>query len=383
MARKKVEVTNPEHEKLIEVLKFTPCTYKIQLWGYGGEKVMGVVDREVWDYCMDNQVDLSEIAWGDEDSVEGMGLDIDKLPFPPGSWYECDGLTHVNGASRVASTIQIDDENGNTVFQRSLEDCDGLGDSPELGFEDEVFIGQRSPGEVVFVGQSNEKGTFFEGEIELKSPFDSSKLSLTIEEVDGEEIVTGVQYDGEEIDNWGGNTDGKSSNFDMYLVLENKEFERYEPGEKDWGHPESGPSPSDWERSPKFDFEKVKPTIPGWYTATWGSWGTAYGSIYWNGTNFGEWEHGIFKPVNNVQSWSGYNWDTSDWANQPAEPVDVKCNHKKCGWVGMRSDMTEDDDHNDICPNCGNVDWEWIDYDPNTKEGRKNREKYIKQGETV
>ena len=39
-----------EQQKLIEVLKFTPRTYKIQLWGYGGEYVMGTVDRKIYDY---------------------------------------------------------------------------------------------------------------------------------------------------------------------------------------------------------------------------------------------------------------------------------------------------------------------------------------------
>ena len=38
--------TTDEHEKLIAHLKFTPRTYKIQLWGYGGEYVMGTVDRK-------------------------------------------------------------------------------------------------------------------------------------------------------------------------------------------------------------------------------------------------------------------------------------------------------------------------------------------------
>ena len=55
--------TVEEQEKLLQVLKFTPRTYKVSLWGYGGEKVMGTVDRKVWDYCMENQVDLSDIAW--------------------------------------------------------------------------------------------------------------------------------------------------------------------------------------------------------------------------------------------------------------------------------------------------------------------------------
>jgi len=80
--------TNAEKELLIDTLKFTPCTYKISMWGYGGEKVMGTVEREVWDYCMDNQVNLTDIAWSDEDTVQDeMDLDIDMLPFTPGSWY--------------------------------------------------------------------------------------------------------------------------------------------------------------------------------------------------------------------------------------------------------------------------------------------------------
>ena len=41
--------TITEQEKLIEVLKFTPRTYKIQLWGYGGEYIMGTVDRKIYD----------------------------------------------------------------------------------------------------------------------------------------------------------------------------------------------------------------------------------------------------------------------------------------------------------------------------------------------
>ena len=376
-----VEITNPEHDKLLEVLKFTPRTYKISMWGYGGEKVMGTVDRKVWDYCMENQVDLSDIAWSDEDSVrDNMGLDPDMLPFPPGSWYECDDMAHVNGVSRDAGTLQIEDEHGETVFQKSLEDCgDDDEDSPEWSCGDEVWITRAEAGQVVFVGSSNEKGTFFEADLPLTQPFDITKLTLCYDEIDGEEIVNGVTYDGEEIDNWGGSTDGKSSDFTMCLVKENNEWDRYEPEEKDWGHPPYGTSPSTWESSPKFKFNKQQPTIPGYYSVNWAG-GSTYGSLYWDGTAFGEWEYGKFNPVNQkgVKTWSGYNWDTSDWVNQPPEPVDVSCDNKKCGWVGMSSDRREDEDYNDHCPKCDGTSFTWIDYDPNTKEGRANRKKYCK-----
>ena len=77
--------TQEEQQQLIDTLKFTPRTYKISMWGYGGEKVMGTVDQEVWDYCMANQVDLSDIAWN-SDAAEDMDLDADQLPFTPGAW---------------------------------------------------------------------------------------------------------------------------------------------------------------------------------------------------------------------------------------------------------------------------------------------------------
>jgi hypothetical protein len=365
-------------EQLVEVLKFTPRTYKISMWGYGGEKVMGTVDRKVWDYCIANQVNLSDVAWNYE-ACEEMGLDEDMLPFPPGSWYECDDMAHVSGVSRNAGNIQIEDENGNTVFQKSLEDCDGGEDSPEWSCFDEAWICSKPADTVVFVGSSNEKGTFFEGEIELTAPFDITKLTLQYDEVDGEELVNCVEYDGEEIDNNGGSTDGKSSDFGMYLVKDGNTWETYDPEEKDWGHPEYGTSPSDWEKSETFKFAKQKPTIPGYYSAVWKNYGTTYGSLYWDGKQFGEWEYGKFKPQAGVESWSGYNWDTSSWVNQPPEPPGVVCDNKECGWIGMSGDRVTDDEYTDHCPDCNGTDFSWIDYDPDTEEGRANRKKFCRE----
>jgi len=368
-----------EQQKLIEVLKFTPRTYKISMWGYGGEKVMGRVDPKIWDYCMEHQVDLVEVAWSDEDTVQDdMGLDLDMLPFTPGQWYECDGMAHVNGVSRNAGTLQIEDENGNTVFEKQLEDCDGCDDSPGWSCNDEVWVGMAKKGEVVFIGSSNEKGTFFEGEIELRAPFDIEKLVLNYDEVDGEEIVNSVYYDDEEIENFGGSTDGKSSNMDMVrLIDDDGNWERYEPEEKDWGHPEYGTSPNDWEKSVKFKFKDHKPVHPGYYSANYG-YGSTYGSLYWDGNAFGDWEFGKFNPINqeSIVSWQGYNWDTSDWSNQPPEPPNIVCSNKECGWVGKSEDRRTDDDYNDHCPECDGTDFDWIDYDPDTAKGRKNRDKY-------
>ena len=371
--------TKEEQQQLIETLKFTPRTYRISLWGYGGEKVMGTVDPKVWDYCMENQVDLVDIAWNYE-ACEEMGLDEDLLPFTPGSWYECDGMAHVNGVSRNAGHIQIEDENGNSVFEKELDNCDGGDGSPAWSCQDEVWIGMKKKGEVVFIGSSNEKGTFFEGEIELRAPFDIEKLELYYDEVDGEELVNCVYYDGEEIDNNGGSTDGKSSDMIMVrLTDDDGNFERYEPEEKDWGHPPYGTSPSEWESSPKFKFKKQRPTIPGYYNCNYGH-GSTYGSLYWDGSAFGEWEYGKFhaKADDGIVTWQGYNWDTSSWVNQPPEPPSLICDNKSCGWVGSSDDRREDEEYNNHCPACDGTEFTWIDYDPDTKQGRANRAKYCR-----
>jgi len=214
------EIKNPEHEKLLEVLKFTPRTYKISMWGYGGEKVMGTVDRKIYDYFRSRRLDLSDYCW-DSDYADDHNIPEEFQPFPSGAWYECDGLGHVHGVNRDAGTIQIEDETGETVYQRQLDSLTGFDEEepePEFDCGDEVWIDQEAAGTVVFLGNSNEKGTFFEADLELKAPFDISKLVLGYDEIDGEPIINRVTYDGEDIDNWGGSTDGKSSDFAFYIA---------------------------------------------------------------------------------------------------------------------------------------------------------------------
>lgn len=220
--------TLEEKEKLMEVLKFTPRTYKISMWGYGGERVMGTVDRKIYDYFKSRRLDLSDYCWN-SDYAEEHNIPEDMQPFESGSWYDCDSMVHVNGVSRDAGTLQIEDENGNVVFEKPLDECNGCDDdSPELSVFDEYWVDMKDPGTVVFIGSSNEKGTFFEGEINLTSPFDITKLTLISEDVDGEEIINMVTYNEEDIDNFGGSTDGKSSNMGFFIAGSRKENGRFE-----------------------------------------------------------------------------------------------------------------------------------------------------------
>lgn len=226
--------TVKDQERLMEVLKFTPRTYKIRLWGYGGEYVMGTVKREIYDYFRQRRLDVSEFAW-DSDYADKLNIPEDMQPFYPGSWHDCDDMGHCWGVDRSAGTLQIDDENGNTVYEQKLEDISGYGEDdenpePEWQGNDEIWIDSKPAGTVVFIATSSEKGTFFEGDLELRTPFNPGKIVLVYTEIDGNEIITGVEYNGVEIDNFGGDTNGKGTDFGFYIAGSQKatgSWERY------------------------------------------------------------------------------------------------------------------------------------------------------------
>jgi hypothetical protein len=215
--------TTEEQEKLLQVLKFTPRTYKIQLWGYGGEHVMGTVDRKVYDYFKEHRLSVPDYAWGGYDGE----VPEDMQPFAPGSWFDCDDMGHVNGVDMSAGHLQILDENENIVYERELSSLDGC--DVQLSTIEEVWIDEKDPGTVVFYGYTSDKGTFFEANIELRQPFDPEKLLIQISDFDSNEIVVGAEYDGEELDNYGGDTNGKGSEYAFYIAGSNqgKGYERY------------------------------------------------------------------------------------------------------------------------------------------------------------
>jgi hypothetical protein len=298
--------TLEQKEQLLDVLKFTPRTYRISMWGYGGETVMGTVDRKIYDYFKHRRLDLSDFAW-DSDYADEHEIPEDMWPFPPGSWYECDDMGHSSGVSRNAGTLQIEDETGEVIYEHSIEDLSGLDKEPEFCCNDEVWIDSKPAGTVVFIGRSNEKGTFFEGEIELKQPFNIERLQLGYDEIDGEEFINSVYYEDDEIDNNGGSTDGKSSDFGMYIAHSQKEHGKWEKYTNldDIQYPMT-----DW--FPK----KAKPVYEGNYM------------IKTAGKN--SWTH--------QAKWTGTRW-ISAWGDDTPETEEIKIKE----WQGLAIDPDKDE----------------------------------------
>lgn len=309
MPRKKAEVveSNPEHDKLIETLKFTPRTYKIRLWGYGGEYVMGTVDRKIYDYFRQRRLDVSEFAW-DSDYADEQNIPEEMYPFYPGSWHDCDDMGHCWGVDRSAGTLQVEDEQGNTVFEKSLEDINGFGEDdenpePEWHGGDEIWIDAKPAGTVVFIGTSSEKGTFFEGDLPLTMPFNPGKIALVYDEIDGNEIITGVKYNDEDIENWGGDTNGKSSDFGLYIAGSQKATGKWE---KYSNMNDIEYSLTDW--FPK----KINPVREGIYNIKLSGKDSWTHQAQWNGTDWRyTWSSEDDVPLK-IKEWQGIAYDPDE-----------------------------------------------------------------------
>ena len=209
--------TEEQKQELIDTLKFTPTTYTVTLCGYGGEIVMGEVERKVYDYFEENNIDLEEYVcdWDNE-----MDVPEDLQPFPPGEWHDCDGIAHEYGADLDGSSwIIVTNKDGDTVWESCLDRSDLERAGIEVDCNWETDLSDLEEGTVVFTGCSGEKGTFFDADIELTAPFDPSKLSITYSDVNGWQLCNGVAYDGIDLDNNGnGGTTGKTSSYEFEVL---------------------------------------------------------------------------------------------------------------------------------------------------------------------
>lgn len=209
--------TQEEKQELIDTLKFTPRTYNVAMYGYGGEVVMGKVPRRAYDYFKDQKIDLEEYAF-DWDNETGVPQELQ--PFYPGQWHDCDNMCHESGVEMSSScTIEVYDENNNEIWSHNLD----AGELDEEGFEviesQEVYASMQEDGECVFYGQQFEKGTFFQGELELTAPFDPKQLKFYYSDIEGWPVCGGLEYKENDIEGCDGyDTVGKSSAYYLWLV---------------------------------------------------------------------------------------------------------------------------------------------------------------------
>ena len=234
-----IMATTEEKQELVENLK-GPRYYRIMLQGYGGESAYMSVSKEAHDFW-NAQCDES----GDCDLVSYMVSDDDDEPdfeyiesVPPEAqflhdteengykrpWFESHTeFEHSYGVEYGSANLSVDevdsgDYSANDIaevfsYQSLSELHDQLAE--ETDYEHEMVKMDEAydvPEGTEYIAQmySSEKGCFYEGVIETIGDFDPKKLKVyTLEYLNGEDTVTSIEYDGVEVDNDGGDTNGK------------------------------------------------------------------------------------------------------------------------------------------------------------------------------
>jgi hypothetical protein len=206
-------------ERVEAALKFTPVTYTIDLYGWGGEIAIGTVKPEIYQYFQDNGLDIEEYAH-DWDYAEDNDIPEDLRPFEAGSWHECDDICHESGIALGSGCyLRVLDENEAEVFSCELDHDAFETAGIETEETEEVYVNEQQPGTCVFIGQSVDKGTFDGYRLPLSLPFDPRKLRINYGDYEGWCLVSSITYDGEYLDSLGNlDTSGMSAEYQMLRV---------------------------------------------------------------------------------------------------------------------------------------------------------------------
>jgi hypothetical protein len=237
--------TSEEKQELVDTLS-GPRYYRIQLWGYGGEAEYMQLTKEQYNFWSKH---IEEHGDGDAVnycvSAEDGDFefeDIDELPEDmqflkvegedySSSWYESPtGFTHQWGVDYGNANITVEEVDSEDYSARHIADIvdneslseyinnieqenDYNVELTEMG----VDLGEDTEPDYVAQMWSAEKGTFFEGVIETVGEFDPKKLKIyTSEYLNGDDTVQSIEYEGTEIDNSGGDTNGKGYSFHVW-----------------------------------------------------------------------------------------------------------------------------------------------------------------------
>lgn len=245
--------TKKQKEQLMETLKFTPRKYKIEIFGYGGEIYWGPVDRKIYDFFKEKEIDIEQYAgsWDDEmweDIPEDMRL------FQPGAPYECDFGAHLTGATfDESSTVVVYDETGEEIWRCSLDTSSLDAQGVQYDCIDERTINDYDAGTVVFQGAQGEKGLFFGNEFEIRSPFDPKKLRICYENLDGWELTSNISYDDQDIDGYDYDTTGKWGENKWIIIGDEEVYDGVERDEESY----EDTSDDDEEWDPAAELDKI------------------------------------------------------------------------------------------------------------------------------
>lgn len=214
--------TSEEKKELVEDLK-GPRYYRITVHGYGGEIGYFGLTKKQYDYWKDMNEDdegtLINYMLDPDDFDEEITEDLDFLAADDyrSQWYEAPTLTvHQFGADFGSSYLTVEqvssDEWGASVVDTVADGVDLSEWSEENEVDIEMGVDETEEPKYVMQILNSEKGYFFDGLIETHGSFDPKKLKIyTTEYWNGDDTIESIEYNGVDIDNNGGDTNGKGS----------------------------------------------------------------------------------------------------------------------------------------------------------------------------
>jgi hypothetical protein len=230
--------TSEEKTELVETIK-GPRFYRLTINGYGGEGAYINISKEAHDFWSNHNDEYGDgdfvqyLVNDDPDDIEYE--DLDEVPPEADflkvegedyktQWYEAENeFCHQYGVEYGSAWLTIDEvasadysaahiadviesKNVTELIEEVGEETDWeveLQDSNEGDWYEQQ-------GDYVCQMYSSEKGSFFDAVIETVGDFDPKKLKFIINEYpNGEDIIDSVTYNDEELENSGGDTNGK------------------------------------------------------------------------------------------------------------------------------------------------------------------------------
>lgn len=223
-----------ERQETVDALKGKRY-YRLSISGYGGEAAYISLSKEAfefWNNACDEYGDSDLVNYCVTDDPEDYDFeDIGEVPAEAdflreddfkSQWYEAPTeVVHQYGVSYDSAYLTVEEVDGDSWGASYVADViDGEDVSAfidRIGEETDWEVEQLEGDEdmcfdtpYVLQFYSAEKGGFWDGVIETYGDFDPKKLKfVTTEYPNGEDVITEVHYDDQEVDNNGGDTNGK------------------------------------------------------------------------------------------------------------------------------------------------------------------------------
>jgi len=221
------------------------AAYRVMLWGYGGDGAYLKLTKEQYDYWRpkyDEEGDdpLLEYMLADQGHDDNEDAYKDVPPEADFMLWEADGEESYRCPWYEAPTefchqwgVSYDTNVNVCAVESTAYNAQSIGDPvidkkmSELQQEyDEIMefgVALDWQGNIIELPEywlqfwSAEKGTFFEGYFETDEPFDAEKLKFYSQEFfNGDDTIVRVEYDGVEVNNEGGDTNGKGYSVSMF-----------------------------------------------------------------------------------------------------------------------------------------------------------------------